>query len=402
MNKQKALIKEIRDKIANFREAGLRIDMESYMVMRGLSLMKHGKFKKLDEPKAKKEFHRKPLVRKEKDYNAFTGMIWDYKPDGEVAPIGMDIYELSGKGGKFYLQINNPVDEAKYTVWTAHFFERYYQRVISKSEKHPTIKQREEAIKDFMRKSLLQWHDERNPVGYIRRPSSFGISVLAPYNAGMGLGNKYDDLILMKTFISKDQYTELDAANVDWLFNNWLMKQAMEKGEVKDVDITRSDAKDPGFIELTKALDAELAEADGEEHSFYDQYNQADDIKHVVVAYEEGEGRKPLGIAALKPYSYQVMEVKRMYTAPEVRGAGLAGYMLAELEMWAKELKVKRLILETGKKLTSAIKVYKKHGYTEIPNYGPYAGRENSICFEKFLTEETEEGKEATTEGKEE
>jgi len=42
-------------------------------------------------------------------------------------------------------------------------------------------------------------------------------------------------------------------------------------------------------------------------------------------------------------------------------------------------------ILETGKKQPEALSLYLKNGYRIIPNFGPYLGVENSVCFEKFL-----------------
>ena len=45
----------------------------------------------------------------------------------------------------------------------------------------------------------------------------------------------------------------------------------------------------------------------------------------------------------------------------------------------------KKTVLETGLKQPEAIALYKKNGYTVIPNYGQYAGVENSVCFEKML-----------------
>ncbi|HJZ39393.1 MAG TPA: hypothetical protein VJ203_03440 [Bacteroidales bacterium] len=40
-------------------------------------------------------------------------------------------------------------------------------------------------------------------------------------------------------------------------------------------------------------------------------------------------------------------------------------------------------MLETGKRQPEAIELYKKSGYKLTPNYGQYAGVENSLCFEK-------------------
>lgn len=79
------------------------------------------------------------------------------------------------------------------------------------------------------------------------------------------------------------------------------------------------------------------------------------------------------------------MEVKRMFTSPENRGEGIAGQILVELENWAKEINFEKCILETGKKQPEAIRLYKKSGYVITPNYGQYAGIENSVCFMKHL-----------------
>ena len=129
-------------------------------------------------------------------------------------------------------------------------------------------------------------------------------------------------------------------------------------------------------------LDADLAIRDGEDHSFYAQYNKIDKIKYVVVAYENN---KPIACGAIKDFAPQVMEVKRMYTLPESRGKGIAQKLLTELELWAKELSYVKCVLETGKKQPEAIQLYKKSGYKIIPNYGQYIGIENSVCFEKEL-----------------
>ncbi|HEY8896311.1 MAG TPA: GNAT family N-acetyltransferase [Niastella sp.] len=146
--------------------------------------------------------------------------------------------------------------------------------------------------------------------------------------------------------------------------------------------IIRTNSENTDFIGLVKLLDADLAIRDGKDHSFYAQYNKIDKIKHVVVAYEND---KAIACGAIKEFAPEVMEVKRMYTLPENRGKGIAQKLLTELERWAKELSYAKCILETGKKQPEAIQLYKKSGYTIIPNYGQYAGIENSVCFEKEL-----------------
>ncbi|MFA5047121.1 MAG: GNAT family N-acetyltransferase, partial [Paludibacter sp.] len=112
------------------------------------------------------------------------------------------------------------------------------------------------------------------------------------------------------------------------------------------------------------------------------QFNKTDKIKQVIVAYLLD---KPVGCGAIKVYSGDTMEVKRMFVQPAERGKGIASGILAELESWSRELGYKKCILETGQKQPEAIRMYKKNKYSVIPNYGQYENIENSICFEKEL-----------------
>ncbi len=149
------------------------------------------------------------------------------------------------------------------------------------------------------------------------------------------------------------------------------------------VTIIKTDSRNQDFVDLVRLLDADLAERDGSEHVFYAQFNTIDTLRHVIVAYE---GAVPVGCGAIKEYAPGIAEIKRMYTVPGRRGMGVASTVLAGLEEWATSLSYGRCILETGKKQPEAIALYSKCGYTIIPNFGQYAGVENSVCFEKDLT----------------
>jgi GNAT superfamily N-acetyltransferase len=148
------------------------------------------------------------------------------------------------------------------------------------------------------------------------------------------------------------------------------------------VNLIKTDSDNHDFIELVKYLDAELADRDGADHSFYAQFNKINKIKHVIVAYENNT---PLACGAIKEYNASAVEVKRMYVSPKRRGKGIAAEVLFALESWAKELSYAKCVLETGKRQPEAIRLYEKCGYTQIPNYGQYIGVENSVCFEKKL-----------------
>lgn len=144
----------------------------------------------------------------------------------------------------------------------------------------------------------------------------------------------------------------------------------------------RTDSGNKDFQKLVQELDADLRIRDGEEHSFFAQFNKIDSIRNVVVAYEQGT---PVGCGAIKHYADDTMEVKRMYVPPEHRGRGIASVVLQELESWAKELGYKKCILETGEKQPEAIALYHKNQYGVIPNFGQYADVPTSVCFEKRL-----------------
>lgn len=146
--------------------------------------------------------------------------------------------------------------------------------------------------------------------------------------------------------------------------------------------IKRTNSENKDFINLVKQLDAYLKITDGDEHDFYNQFNNIDVLKEVVVIYDN---LVPVGCGAIKKFTKSSAEVKRMFVVSEKRGQGFAQNILIALEIWAKELGYKKCVLETGKRQVEAVKFYKKCGYKIIPNYGQYAAMENSICFEKKL-----------------
>ena len=148
----------------------------------------------------------------------------------------------------------------------------------------------------------------------------------------------------------------------------------------KELKRTNSENKD--FINLVKHLDAYLKIMDGDEHDFYNQFNNIDVLNNVVVVFVD---KKPVGCGAIKEFDETSVEVKRMFVLSEKRGKGIAQKILQELEFWAKELGYKKCVLETGKRQVEAVKFYTKFNYKKIENYGQYKGIDNSICFEKLV-----------------
>jgi putative acetyltransferase len=146
--------------------------------------------------------------------------------------------------------------------------------------------------------------------------------------------------------------------------------------------IKRTNSDNLDFQALILELDKDLAIKNGEKNDFFAQYNKIDLIQNVVIAYE---GDKAVGCGAMKKYENGVMEIKRMFVPIEKRGKGIAGKILTELQVWAKELGYRKCVLETGDKMIEAIGLYNKSNFKIIPNYGQYANIKSSICFEKEI-----------------
>ena len=148
------------------------------------------------------------------------------------------------------------------------------------------------------------------------------------------------------------------------------------------MNTVRTSSKNQDFINLVKELDAYLKVTDEDEHDFYNQFNNIDVLKNVVVIYAD---EVAVGCGAIKKFNDTSVEVKRMFVSLEKRGKGVAQKIIIALETWAKELGYKKLVLETGKRQIEAVSFYKKCNYKIIPNYGQYKGMVNSICFEKSI-----------------
>lgn len=148
------------------------------------------------------------------------------------------------------------------------------------------------------------------------------------------------------------------------------------------VVIERVKLDDPRLVELIKLLDRELAERDGDEHSFYAAFNVLPEDARALIATVDGE---PVGCGAFRGIGEKEAEVKRMFVLPSVRGKRIGVEILKTLEAWAKESGFSACVLETGKKQPEAIRLYERHGYERIPNYGQYAEVENSVCMKKDI-----------------
>jgi GNAT superfamily N-acetyltransferase len=148
------------------------------------------------------------------------------------------------------------------------------------------------------------------------------------------------------------------------------------------MNFIQTDSTNKDFRDLVALLDRDLQIRDGDEHSFYAQFNKIENIRNAIVCYVDNE---PVACGAFKEYEPGKAEIKRMFVNPAHRGQGIGLQVLNELEQWASALNFHACILETGKKQPEAIRLYQKAGYSIIKNYGQYENIENSVCMMKHL-----------------
>jgi GNAT superfamily N-acetyltransferase len=80
-----------------------------------------------------------------------------------------------------------------------------------------------------------------------------------------------------------------------------------------------------------------------------------------------------------------VAEIKRMYTAPDWRGRGVATAVLRAIEESARDAGKKRAMLETGSRQPEAIALYQKLGYERVSNFGFYKDYPGCLSFGRLL-----------------
>ena len=144
----------------------------------------------------------------------------------------------------------------------------------------------------------------------------------------------------------------------------------------------RTDSSNPDFVELISRLNELLAVLNGEQNEFYEGQNKLEPASPAVVAFVRG---RAVGCGALRLRGQGEVEIKRMYVDPAYRGQGIGLCLLGELEAMAVDLGANNAVLETSRRLDAALSLYLKAGYLKIPNYGPYAHIEDSVCMAKDL-----------------
>jgi putative acetyltransferase len=91
------------------------------------------------------------------------------------------------------------------------------------------------------------------------------------------------------------------------------------------------------------------------------------------------------GCGAVRRISADEAEIKRMYVMPDGRGHGLGRKILDALEVEARALGCRRLLLETGERQPAALALYGRAGFVRIPPFGEYVDAPLSLCMAKEL-----------------
>jgi GNAT superfamily N-acetyltransferase len=153
----------------------------------------------------------------------------------------------------------------------------------------------------------------------------------------------------------------------------------------KAIEIRREQISSDVVQQLIAALNAELEQRypeDGANFFRLDAEEVADGRGAFLVAYIDG---RAVGCGAVRRNEPGVAEIKRMYVTPDARGRGVGRFVLEELEAVARQLGIRRLVLETGPRQPEALALYRRAGYVEIPLFGEYVGAEFSVCMAKDL-----------------
>lgn len=145
------------------------------------------------------------------------------------------------------------------------------------------------------------------------------------------------------------------------------------------------------FSEYTKML----VEGDPSFQDYLDIQNYEEEIAHLETKYGLPEGRlylaywegKPAGCIGLRKLDEKNCEMKRLYVRPAFRGKGVGGRLVRQIIADAGEAGYSHMLLDTLPFLESAVGMYRKYGFYEIPSYND-SPMDTSIYMRLDLAEE--------------
>ena len=150
-------------------------------------------------------------------------------------------------------------------------------------------------------------------------------------------------------------------------------------------DIRRARLSSPSASALIAALDVELR----------GRYPNPLDCHFDLTEEEVTPGRGTfvvasvddldVGCGAVRLIGEGLVELKRMFVVPALRGHGIGSAVLGLLESEAAALGASRIVLETGVRSPDALALYRRAGYREIEKFGPYVESTISVCMGRIL-----------------
>ena len=107
------------------------------------------------------------------------------------------------------------------------------------------------------------------------------------------------------------------------------------------------------------------------------QQHYEEELLHPEQKYGMPEGRLylllcdgfPAGCIGLRKIDAESCEMKRLYIRPQYRRAGLGDLLVRQLLADAREIGYRRMLLDTFPFMEPALRLYKRHGFYEIPSY---------------------------------
>ena len=152
----------------------------------------------------------------------------------------------------------------------------------------------------------------------------------------------------------------------------------------EQVQVAPVRATEPGVRVLVDALTAELAGAGytAEETFGYSAERLEQAGVYLVGARVDGS---LAGIAGVEVEGNGFAELKRFYVVPAARGTGVADALIEALVAYAVARGVRSLRLETGTRQHAAMRFYRRHGFADVPRFGPYVDSATSVCLQRDL-----------------
>lgn len=107
-------------------------------------------------------------------------------------------------------------------------------------------------------------------------------------------------------------------------------------------------------------------------------------LPNVLFAVARAADGNAIGCAAVV-VGPEFGELKRMYVHPSRRGQGVAGHLLAALELEARQRGCLLLMLETGPSQPEALAFYERNGFRRRPPFGGYRDDPFSVFMQKRI-----------------